>query len=403
MKYSTLSSLLASVFLVIILSACSKPSPDTVSPVLEAAPVVGPVSEEEAKPASPADIDLSKKSPKMISAFNFFKDPAKQIPNDGVIPYALNNQHFADYASVRRFFWVPEGEQIKYSAEGILEMPMGTIILQTFSFADESVEGGERLIETRLIMNSGDIDGWTFTVYKWNAEMTDAKRAVAGGLVQVKDVKDPTATEPLNYLIPNASECSRCHENNEGYRNPIGINARNLSLEVDGKNQLALWAEKGILNAAPKSYHSAVVWDDPASGTIEKRSREWLDANCAHCHNPNGPASVSGLDLSITQTNPMSIGMYKPPVAAGLGSEGFKFSIDPGSAGTSFIINRLQSDNPAVMMPPLGRLRENEEAVQLISEWINSIEFSEEEAQDLMGEQKKRAQQLLESGAVVDQ
>ena len=52
------------------------------------------------------------------------------------------------------------------------------------------------------------------------------------------------------------------------------------------------------------------------------------------------------------------------------------------------------------MMPPLGRMASNQEAVALISEWIASIEFTEAEAQELIAEQKERVKQLLESGVI---
>ena len=397
MNRTLFPTLALSVTLAIALTSCSKPDEEAPTPATSPTPQIETV--EDTAPASPAEIDLTKRPPKQLSAFNFFKDPAKQIPNEGVIAYKVNNDHFADYASIKRFFWLPKGTQLTYDATGAFQFPEGAIILQTFSFPDTAIEGGTRLVETRLLMNAGGIDGWDAIVYRWNEEMTDAKSSVAGKLIEVQSVSN--ATEKMSYLVPNINDCARCHENNEGMRNPIGVTARNLSLVIDGKNQLALWSEQGLFKEAPANdYPATIVWDDPATGSVEDRSRTWLDINCAHCHNPNGPASVSGLDLSITQSNPMSIGMYKPPVAAGQGSEGFDFSIDPGSPETSFLINRLHSTNPAVMMPPLGRMTSNQEAVALISEWIASIEFTEAEAQELIAEQKERVKQLLEGGVI---
>jgi hypothetical protein len=96
--------------------------------------------------------------------------------------------------------------------------------------------------------------------------------------------------------------------------------------------------------------------------------------NCAHCHNPEGPAHTSGLDLSWSQSDPALWGVLKRPVAAGRGSAGFEFSIEPGHPERSILVHRMASDDPGVMMPELGRTLVDERGVALMREWIAGME-----------------------------
>ena len=111
----------------------------------------------------------------------------------------------------------------------------------------------------------------------------------------------------------------------------------------------------------------------PRSGTLDARARAWLEINCAHCHNPDGPARNSGLDLLASQRNPTSFGIFKTPVAAGLGSGGLSYDIVPGQPDQSILAYRIASTHPGVMMPELGKRLVHEEGVALIRQWIAAM------------------------------
>ena len=64
--------------------------------------------------AAPVSVDVAKPPARNISEYNLFKDPARQIPNDGVLPYYLNTPLYSDYASKHRFIWLPEGARAEY-------------------------------------------------------------------------------------------------------------------------------------------------------------------------------------------------------------------------------------------------------------------------------------------------
>jgi hypothetical protein len=60
----------------------------------------------------------------------------------------------------------------------------------------------------------------------------------------------------------------------------------------------------------------------------------------------------------------------KAPVAAGKGSGGHRYDIVPGNPEASILMYRIQSDDPGIMMPELGRSIVHQEGIELIREWI---------------------------------
>ncbi len=115
------------------------------------------------------------------------------------------------------------------------------------------------------------------------------------------------------------------------------------------------------------------VWDDPHSGSLDERARAWLEINCAHCHNPIGPARNAGLDLTVAQHEPRKFGVYKTAVAAGRGSGGFDFDIVPGHPEKSIFMFRLTSTDAGIMMPELGKRMIHTEGVDLVRQWIAAM------------------------------
>jgi len=83
---------------------------------------------------------------------------------------------------------------------------------------------------------------------------------------------------------------------------------------------------------------------------------------------PGGPASNSGLRRKRRWGN------RKRPVAAGRGSGGYTYDIDPGKATSSILIFRMKSQDPGIMMPELGRSLVHSEAVTMLEAWIDQME-----------------------------
>ena len=397
--------------ILIVLAGCSPPPMGNIAaPARTDAPASSSTPPPVAEQTDTSDDDFlfetadAAPAPAMLSEFGAFQDIVRQIPAADVIPYALNTEHFADYARVRRFVRVPQNAKIRYSIEGVLAFPAGTVLLQTISYPSNPRDPAspDRPIETRVMRRLAN--GWDAVAYLWNKDGTDARRALAGGIVPVSMIDGEGEELSLRYIVMNANDCKRCHEN-QGVMLAIGPAIANLNRDFpyeDGNaNQIEYWTRRNILIEAPASSDEMprlVRWDDPNDGTVEQRARTWLHVNCAHCHNPLGAGGVSGLDLRLTQLNPIQIGIYKPPVAAGRGSEGNLYSIEPGHPQSSFLVGRLTSTEPAIMMPPVGRRLPNAEAISLVSQWISGMRFSQTEAQNIITKQRELFEVLKREG-----
>ena len=291
--------------------------------------------------------------PDHLSEWNLFTGRLRDLkPNEGVVPYDLNTPLFSDYASKRRFVWMPAGTTAVYNRDDVFEFPVGTILAKTFSF--------ERIIETRLLVRTRT--GWYGLPYVWNHQQTDAR---------LEMVPDPVRVtyngQTFDYAIPNANQCKSCHDRSK-IVTPLGPKARNLNRD----GQLQHWAQVGYLQGVPPADQipRAAVWSDPESGTLDERAMAYLDVNCGHCHNPEGPANTSGLYLTYGQRDQLRLGFHKVPVSAGNGSGGLLFDAVAGHPEESILVYRMQSVEPKVLMPELGRDVIHKEGVALIREWI---------------------------------
>lgn len=295
--------------------------------------------------------------PQTLEEYGFFVHADAQIPTLGVVPYELNTALFSDGAEKLRFVYLPSGVKAKANGGGLLEFPVGSAIIKTFAFGEGE---DRRLIETRVLLHRAD--GWLALPYRWNEEQTEAKLALAGGRVPIS----LPSGEEISYRIPNKNQCKACHSV-DGKVIPIGPKARNLSAKWLGEMH-----DSGRLDAVPGGANALPKWGD-ASASIEARARAYLDVNCAHCHRPGGGASNSGLDLSWDQADAFAIGINKPPVAAGRGAGGLLVSIEPGEPDKSILVHRMNSNEPGVAMPELGRSTIDARAVKLMRDWIEDM------------------------------
>ncbi len=315
-----------------------------------------------------------------LSEYRFFTgDLADLIPNETVLPYDLNSPLFSDYAHKARFVWMPAGTSAVYHEEEVLDFPEGAVLIKNFYYNhdDRQIEEGRSIIETRLLVKTNA--KWEAHSYIWNDEQTDAYLEVIGDIKDVEWIDQAGEKMKVNYIIPNKNQCKGCHYN-KGIQEPIGPKVRNLNKSfayADGEmNQLDKWSEVGYLTGyEPDAQHPRVaIWSEPSSGSLHERAMAYLEINCGHCHNPNGPANTTGLSLVHNASIDQTIGVFKPSVAAGRGTGGHQFNIVPGNPGESILSYRMKSTDPGVMMPELGRRLIHEEGLALIEEWIKEME-----------------------------
>jgi len=321
-------------------------------------------------------IDLDGPFCKHLSSYRLFTDETAQATDPALFAYDLNTPLFSDYATKRRWLYLPDGASATWQDTDSLDLPVGTVIVKTFSFLHDRRDpsAGEDLIETRLLIHR--TAGWDGASYVYDGS-GDAELAVAGAEVPVTWIHDDGSMKSDDYVVPNKNQCKNCHGEHDDVVGPLGPKARHLNRAQPGggTNQLAALIASGKLTGAPAdpaSWPKTTPMDD-TTATIEARARGYLDVNCSHCHNPRGAARTSGVDFSVTSPTTESLGICKGPTAAGRGAGGLDFDIVPGMPDESIVIFRMSSTEADIKMPELGRNLVHAEGVQLIRDWITSL------------------------------
>ena len=316
-----------------------------------------------AQPAAVNDTAITADGyPATLSAFGFFTDLPARTPAARVTPYTLNTPLFSDYAEKQRYVYLPAGARAGYQPDVTLDLPVGAALIKTFGYQQN---GAFHALETRVLLHRAG--GWIALPYVWNADGTDAVLKRAGQRIPVTFTDPAGASHSISYQVPNQNQCKDCHALS-GAVTPIGPKVRNLN---DG-HQLQSWAAAGLLDRLPADAPRLARWDD-ASAPLAARATAYLETNCAHCHNPAGAASNSGLFLDWHQPDATARGIGKPPVAAGRGSGGRLRDIVPGRPDESILLFRMASTEPGVAMPELGRNVPHAEGVKLVRDWIASM------------------------------
>lgn len=320
----------------------------------------------------------AKRPPKLLSETGLFLDAANQVPAPGVHPYGLINELFTDYALKHRFVFIAKDQQATYRHSESLEFPIGSVLVKNFGYSNDlrNPDRDFKLIETRLLIHRED--GWHAWAYIWKEDQSDAILKIAGGTLPISFTDANGIARDIRYVVPNKNQCKGCHIYN-GKISPIGPKGRNMDRDFPYKhatmNQWDYWRDHDLIENATSTddLSSMVNWKDE-NAPLDRRARAYLDINCAHCHRLEGPGSTSGLYLTYEEDNPITWGLGKRPVAAGRGSGGFDYDIDPGHAETSILYYRMFSNDPSVRMPEIGRTIQHAEGVALIKHWITSLD-----------------------------
>ncbi len=315
-------------------------------------------------------VDLSGMGNATLSSYGFFTGELRTLtPSGGVYPYSINAPLFSDYAFKERFMKIPEGKQISYHGEEVFDFPEGTVLIKNFYYPADFRKPTEkiRLLETRLLLLKEGT--WEALTYIWNEEQTEAYLEVAGKSIPISWTHTDGESRKIDYSVPNVNQCKGCHLKGDKMM-PIGPSARQLN-NGGKQNLLTYLRDQGVLTGVPDlSQIPRLASYEDEKEVLTDRARSWLEINCAHCHRPDGQAKTSGLFLAASVTTSLELGVGKAPVAAGKGSGGRWFSIVPGHPDESILLYRIESTDPGIMMPEMGRKLVHTEGVRLVHEWI---------------------------------
>jgi len=320
--------------------------------------------------------------PALLSQTGAFGSLASLTPASGILPFTVNSPLWSDAAVKKRWVAVPNNgapygtnETVGFAATGEWTFPNGTVFIKHFDLpVDDTNPSILKRLETRFLVRdtNGGVFGFT---YKWRSDNTDAD-LLPGGLDENIVIQTGSGTRTQVWHFPSRQECLTCHNPTAGY--VLGVKTRQLNGDLvyptTGRtdNQLRTWNHVGLLNptineANIPTYPKTVAVTN-ATATLEHRVRSYLDANCSQCHRPNGVQAYFDARFDTPLTSQSLIG---GPLVDPLGIGGAKVIV-PQSLAQSVLYQR---DNSLanIKMPPLAKNLIDNDAMAVISAWINSL------------------------------
>lgn len=332
-------------------------------------------------PTSPVQIDLASVPYAKLSDYQLFEGNLKEMkPSYGVHTYSLSSQLFTDYASKKRFVWMPSGTKANFvSADELFDFPTSTVLVKNFYYTNTLPNNTQKIIETRIMIKKGvDASGndeWIFANYVWNEDQTEAFLDMNGSNVEISFVNEYNDSYTTTYRIPSQTECLLCHKNNEKAI-PIGPKPINMDLNITygtgTQNQIDYWVNNELIsNDFNRNFEKLVDWKNTAH-PIKDRLRSYLEINCGHCHAESKHCDYRPIRLGFNETeSETNIGVCVTPqdnIDSSLTS-----IITPSNIQRSVMHYRMNTTNESYRMPLLGRTVVDKQAVQLLEDYIQTL------------------------------
>jgi uncharacterized repeat protein (TIGR03806 family) len=331
-----------------------------------------------AEPARTVKMPLSPENvPSLLSQTGVFASLADLRPNPGVIPYDVTVPLWSDGAAKQRWIVLPPGERIGFAATGEWLFPAGTVFVKHFELAtDASHPEQHKRLETRLLVVDETGNGYGVT-YRWRPDGRDAV-LLLDSQTEKLTVRTPQGPRTQEWYYPSRADCLACHT--PAAKFVLGVKTRQLNRTYTypgthiTDNQLRTWNYLGLFDPPMDerqipAYHRLVAPREERA-TLEDRVRSYLDANCAHCHRPGNPVRAA---LDVRYETPLGEQglLSAPTVSDSLGLRDPRV-IAPGDLRRSMLFDRLtRADH--YKMPPLARNVRDEQALDILRQWINSL------------------------------
>ncbi len=316
--------------------------------------------------------------PPLLSQTGAFENTRELRPNRSLIPYDIIFPFWSDGAAKFRWAAVPNepaGGKVGFTTNQAWSFPAGTVFVKHFELAtDETRPEIKRRLETRLLVRdeSGGVYGAT---YKWRADNSDADLLPAN-LSETILIKTATGIRTQIWYYPSRQDCQTCHTERAGH--VLGVTTRQMNREFTypggiSDNQLRAWNHIGMF--APDLEESSLpklpmlAEPEDAKRSLEDRARSYLDANCAHCHQPGG--TVAFFDARYDTPLPRQ-DLIEGPVRFDQGIDRAHV-IAPNDPWRSLALLRVESSS-GDKMPPLAHNVLDRQGSALLRAWITSLE-----------------------------
>jgi uncharacterized repeat protein (TIGR03806 family) len=300
-----------------------------------------------------------------------FADLQTLEPNPGIVPYDINVPFWSDGAIKKRWFSIPNAQaKIRAHSGGRWTFPEGTVFIKHFEL--ELVKGdpaSRRRLETRfLVRNSEGVYGVT---YRWNDAQDNATLVPEEGANATFTVNDNGIVRQQTWHFPSRNECLTCHNPVAGH--VLGVNGPQMNRTFDygtfSGNQVRALARAHYFSGGP-SYGKKLVSMSNTRASRESRVRSYLSANCSQCHRPGGFGRALW-DARYSTPRSRS-GIINGGLTDMLGDPANRV-IAPKSPEHSMILQRMITSNPNLRMPPLASNVADDDAMRLLTNWIQAL------------------------------
>ncbi|MGH7943683.1 MAG: PQQ-dependent sugar dehydrogenase [Opitutaceae bacterium] len=372
--------------------------------------------------------DRSGEFPRKLSETGLFASVAGHRLAPGLIPYSVNSPLWSDGAFKERALFLPakmglpgyeEPARIEMNDKHGWDFPDRTVLVKSFALETEvGNPQSRRWIETRLFTRQAG--EWVGYSYEWNDAQTDATLVVPEGLNRTFEMRASTGgVKRQTWHYPSRAECMVCHSRAANFvlgpstlqmnkpHDYGGVTANQLEaleylgvLRVDSSaTAKSALRERLLADGVPEEQTGELVarlidTDDqraprpahllshPANEyprladpyddgqNLAARARSYLHANCAQCHVYGGGGNAQ-IDLRFSIPREKMKLFEVEPMHHTFGLENARL-VAPGHPERSVLLHRVATRGPG-QMPPLATSVVDEQAVELMREWIRQI------------------------------
>jgi len=299
--------------------------------------------------------------PKFLSETGLYRDIQSKEIHPAMLFFAPQFSLWSDDTQKKRWAYIPECETIDTRDMNDWQFPVGTRFFKEFSV------NGIR-VETRIIerIDTGPRD-FAFASYLWNEDESEAERVDENGRKQAKNT---------DHDIPSRMECMQCHGSypTGGGRPSRGLGFSAMQLSHDGEG-LTL---TDLISQDRLSHPPAEVNTIPGDSKT-RAALGYLHANCGNCHNQSKdglPQFDMNLWLDVGLSSPQESGAWQTTVGKSnqiFHDQHVDGRVVAGDPTRSALIYRMHQRGNNGQMPPIASKSIDQEGLQIISAWIESL------------------------------
>ncbi len=297
--------------------------------------------------------------PALLSQTGLYTDIARGVVHRDAQAFEPRYALWSDAAAKQRWVMLPKKTQIDTSDMDAWVFPVGTKVFKEFR------SQGIR-VETRMLHKVAD-KRWLMVAYRWRADQRDADACPQGD----------ENTHGTAHDIPSEKLCADCHDASQDA--VLGVSALQMSHSRAGLNLERLKRAR-LLSRAPERAFAI------PGGPVVEQALGYLHANCGHCHREGTAthkrllkrAPFTGGPILWERTDALDAPHYTVGYRSTLNQPNGVLPelpiIAPGEPDASELFIRISQRGPgSLQMPPIGTELVDEQGVQVIRAWIESL------------------------------